>query len=151
MGYYHIKLSDAAKELCTITRAQWGKYEYQRLPMGLCQSPGIFQEKMNDLLNGLDTMRDYINDILHVTKGSWEDHLTGLEKVFARLQQAGLKVNAKKSNFGTHEMEYLGYNITQTGIQPIAKKVQGSIQAIKKPKIRKQLGGFALCSLRGFY
>jgi hypothetical protein len=61
------------------------------------------------------------------------DHLTGLEEVFKRLQQAGLKVNAKKSNFGAQEMEYLGYNVTQTGIQPIATKVQ-AIQAIKVPK-----------------
>jgi hypothetical protein len=122
MGYYHIELSDAAKELCTIT-TRWGKYEYQRLPMGLCNSPDIFQEKMNDLLDGLDTVRVYIDNILHVTKGTtWEDHLTGLEEVFKRLQQAGLKVNAKKSNFGAHEMEYLGYNITRTGIQPIAKR-----------------------------
>jgi hypothetical protein len=58
-----------------------------------------------------------------------------------RLQQAGLKVNAKKSNFGAHEMECLGYNITRTGIQPIAKKVQ-AIQGIKVPKTRKQLRGF---------
>jgi hypothetical protein len=95
---------------------------------------------MNDLLDGLDTVRVYIDDILHVTKGTWEDHLTGLEEVFKRLQQAGLKVNAKKSNFGTHEMEYLGYNITRTGIQPIAKKVQ-AIQAIKTPKTCKKLRG----------
>jgi hypothetical protein len=80
MGYYHIELSNAAKELCTIT-TQWDKYEYQRLPMGLCNSPDIFQEKMNDLLDGLDTVRVYIDDILHATKeGTWEDHLTRLEK-----------------------------------------------------------------------
>jgi hypothetical protein len=60
---------------------------------------------MNDLLDGPDTVRVCIDDILHVTKGSWEDHLEGLEEVFPRLQQAGLKVNAKKSNFGAHEME----------------------------------------------
>jgi hypothetical protein len=59
---------DSAKELCTIT-TQWGKYEHQRLPMGLCNSPDIFQEKMNDLLDGLDTVQVYIDDILHVTKG----------------------------------------------------------------------------------
>jgi hypothetical protein len=82
--------------------------------MGLCNSPDIFQEKMNDLLDGLlDTMRVYINDILHVTKGACEDNLTGLEEVFSRLRQAGLRINAKKSNFGALEMEYLGYNITQ--------------------------------------
>jgi hypothetical protein len=87
---------------------------------------------MNDLLDGFDAVRVYIDDILHITKGSWEDHLTGLEEVFSRLRQAGLKVNAKKSKFGAHEMEYLGYNITRTGIQPIEKKVQ-AIQAIKTP------------------
>jgi hypothetical protein len=140
MGHYHIELSDASKELCTIT-TQWGKYEHQRLPMGLCNSPDIFQEKMNDLLDGLDTVRVYIDDILHVTKGSWEDHLEGLEEVFRRLRQAGLKVNAKKSNFGAHEMEHLGCNITRTGVQPIPKKVQ-AIQAIKVPKTREQLRGF---------
>ena len=65
-------------------------YEYIWLPMGLCNSPDIFQEKMNNLLDGLDTVRVYIDDILHVTKGLWEEHLTGLDEVFARLRQAGL-------------------------------------------------------------
>ena len=45
-------------------------------------------------------------------------------------------------------MEYLGYNITQTGIQPIAKKVQ-TIEAIKTPKVREQLRGFI--SMINFY
>ena len=34
MGYYHIELSAKSKELCNIV-TQWGKYKYQRLPMGL--------------------------------------------------------------------------------------------------------------------
>jgi hypothetical protein len=38
-------------------------------------------------------------------------------------------------------MECLGCNITRTGVQPIAKKVQ-AIQATKVPKTRKQLRGF---------
>ena len=43
--YYHIEISAKSKELCTIV-TQWGKYEYQQLPMGLCNSPDIFQENM---------------------------------------------------------------------------------------------------------
>ena len=69
MGYYHIELSAKSKELFTIV-TQWGKYEYQQLPMGLCNSPNIFQEKMSELFAGLDTVRVYIDDLLHVTKGS---------------------------------------------------------------------------------
>ena len=96
MGYYHIEISAKSKELCTIV-TPWGKYKYQRLPMGLCNSPNIFQEKMSELFIVLDTVHVYIHDILHVTKGSWTKHLTVLEKIFTRLQQAGLKVNASKS------------------------------------------------------
>jgi hypothetical protein len=36
---------------------------------------------MNDLLDGLDTVRVCIDDILHVTKGSWEDHLDQLHSI----------------------------------------------------------------------
>ena len=52
MGYYHIELSPQSKRLCTIV-LPWGKYEYQKLPMGLCKSPDIFQERMNSLLQDL--------------------------------------------------------------------------------------------------
>ena len=110
MGYYHLELSAKSKELCTIT-TQWGKYEYQRLPMGLCNSPDIFQEKMNEILDGLESVRVYIDDVLHVTKGSFKEHLEGLSEILDRLRHAGLKVNANKSSFAAPEMEYLGYMI----------------------------------------
>ena len=41
MEYYHIELGAKSKELFTIV-TQWGKYKYQQLPMGLCNSPDIF-------------------------------------------------------------------------------------------------------------
>jgi hypothetical protein len=112
MGYYHIELSDDAKKLCTLV-LPWGKYEYQKLLMGISNSPDIFQEKMSTLMQDLEYIRTYINDILCLTKGTWEDHLEKLDKVFAKLLVAGLKVNANKSSFGVMALEYLGYWITR--------------------------------------
>ena len=63
MGYYHIELTPASKGLCTIV-LPWGKYEYQQLPMGLCNSPNVFLEKMSDIMAGLEFVRAYINDLL---------------------------------------------------------------------------------------
>ena len=57
MGYYHLELSKDSRELCTIV-LPFGKYEYQCIPMGLCNSPDIFQEKMNELFEGLNYVRD---------------------------------------------------------------------------------------------
>ena len=67
--------------------------------MGLCKSPDIFQEKMSELFVGLDTLHVYIDDLLHVTKGSWTEHLSILEEMFTRIQKAGLKVNSGKYCF----------------------------------------------------
>ena len=98
MGYYHLELDEKAKELCTIV-LPFGKFEYQRTPMGLCNSPDVFQEKMNELFMGLDYARAYIDDLLCLTKGDFTDHLDKLERIFERLSHAGLKVNAKTSFF----------------------------------------------------
>ena len=83
--------------------------------MGMCNSPDIFQENMSELLVGLDTVRVYIDDLLHVTKVSWKEQLSFLKEMFTRLQKAGLKVNARKSCFGAHKFEYLGYHVTRDG------------------------------------
>jgi Reverse transcriptase (RNA-dependent DNA polymerase) len=122
MGYYHIELSPDSKWLCTIV-LPWGKYEYQKLPMGLCNSPDIFQEKMSAFFGDLKFIRTYIDDLLVLTKSDWQDHVHHLDIIFHCLQQAGLKVNTRKSFFGRKELEYLGYWISCAGIQPIAKKV----------------------------
>ena len=140
MGYYHIELTPGLSALCTIV-LPWGKYEYVKLPMGLCNSPDIFQEKMNELFADLEVVKAYIDDLLIITKGSWQDHLDKLEIVLARLQEAGLKVNMGKSFFGQKELEYLGYWITRKGIMPLPNKV-AAIHEIEPPKTKKQLRRF---------
>ena len=64
--------------------------------MGLCNSPAIFQEKMNELFNGLEYVRTYIDDLLIISNKSFEDHINILDKVLSHLNQKGFKVNAKR-------------------------------------------------------
>ncbi len=77
MGYYTIRLDPNAQRICTII-LPWGKYSYQRLPMGMARSPDIFQEKMSDLMQTLEYVRTYINDLLIITPGSYDNHLEKL-------------------------------------------------------------------------
>jgi hypothetical protein len=56
--------------------------------MGLCNSPDVFQE-MNELFIGMK-VRAYIDDLLLITSGTYEEHLAKLE-VLLRLREAGLK------------------------------------------------------------
>ena len=62
---------------------------------------------MSCLMQELKFVQAYIDDLLCITKGSFEDHLEKLGMVLDRLRQAGLKVNAKKSFFAKDELEYV--------------------------------------------
>ena len=89
---------------------------------------------MSERFVGLDTVRVYIDELLHVTKGSWTEHLTVLEEMFTNLQKSGLKVNDSKSCLGAHKLDYLGYHVTRDGVIPIPKKVK-AIQDLAVPKV----------------
>ncbi len=93
--------------------------------MGFAGSADIFQAEMMDLMEAPECVRAYIDDLLVITRGILEDHLDKLREVLRRLPDAGLKVNAVKSFFCTHEIEYLGYILTRGGIKPQQKKGTG--------------------------
>ena len=109
--------------------------------VGLCNSPDIFQEKMNEIFVGFEYVRAYIDDLLIITKGDLEDHLEKVEQVLHKLQEKGLKVNANKCSFAQDKLEYLGYLITRKGIKPIAKKIE-AMKRIKPPTNKKQNRSF---------
>ena len=140
MGYYHVRLDPDSRKLCTII-LPFGKFEYQRLPQGLCNGPDVFQEKMMELFDGIEYVRAYIDDLLILTKATFEEHLEKLKVVLDRLREAGLKVNVTKSYFARGELEYLGYWITREGIKPMPKKIL-AIQKIAEPKTKKELRSF---------
>ena len=64
--------------LCTIILLR-GKYRYKRLPMGVANSPKLFQQKINDLFHVFEFIRAYIYEIFVLTKGYWTDHVHNME------------------------------------------------------------------------
>jgi hypothetical protein len=72
----------------------------------------------------LEFVQAYMDDLLIITRQTLDEHLQKMETVLIRLRDAGLKVNAAKSSFCAHEIEYLHYILTREGIKPQSKKVQ---------------------------
>ena len=62
----------------------------KRLPMGIAGSPDIFKGKMSELMESLEYVRAYLDDLLRISKLSLEDHLEKLEVVLGQLRDAGL-------------------------------------------------------------
>ena len=102
ISYYHIELDPESSRLCTIV-LPWRKYKYIKLPMGLCNSLNIFQEQMNKLFLGFDYINVYIDNLLVITNGLFDNHLSHVDKVLEKLEKACLKINATKSCFAAHE------------------------------------------------
>ena len=86
-----------------------GKYWYKHLPMGVANSPDIFQQEMNYLFHGFEFIRVCIDDLLILTKGDCKYHIHKLELMLNKLKGKGLKCNIEKSFFKKTEMEYLGF------------------------------------------
>eukprot|EP00957_Ditylum_brightwellii_P117249 8942108-Ditylum_brightwellii.AAC.1 len=121
MGYYTICLEPDAQIICAII-LPWGKYQYLRLPMGL-SAPDIFQEKMSELMVGLEFAETYLDDFMP-NKWIILRSFKKLTIILERLKHTGLKVNAAKSTFCTDKIEYLGYWIIREGVKSLEKKVQ---------------------------
>jgi hypothetical protein len=67
----------------------------------------IFQERMSELMAGLNFAQAGIDDLLVINKGMYNKHLDKLEVVLTGLQDTGLKVNANKSFLAQESVEYL--------------------------------------------
>jgi Reverse transcriptase (RNA-dependent DNA polymerase) len=104
--------------------------------MGVCNSPDIFQDKMSCLVANLEYVQAYIDDLLIIKKGTNLEHLQKLATILTWLQQAGLKVNAKKSWFAQEELAYLQYWITRTESNQLRKRLQQSKTILLQQKRR---------------
>ena len=109
--------------------------------MGLCNSPDLFQEKMNELFNFLKYIKAYIADLLIISNSNFEDHLNKVKIVLKKLKAAGFKIIVEKSFFAKDNLEYLGFKIIKQDIIPLPDEVQ-AIKHIAVPNNKKQLRSF---------
>ena len=63
-----------------------GEGPYLRFLMGIAHSPEIFQAKMSELMQTIEFVLTYIDDLLFINKGSLGDHLSKPKRVFISLQ-----------------------------------------------------------------
>ena len=101
-----------------------GKLQVTKLPMGVSNSPYIFQKNISELLWGLNMVCAYIEEVLVLTKDEFVDHLKDIEKLLQKLTEAGLKVNTKRSFFGCIETEYLSFGVSKYRVRPLYSNVE---------------------------
>ena len=118
-GFHHVGVAeDSIKYTAFIT--PFGQFEYLRMPFGLKNAPARFQRYVNEVLSDLIKSGNvivYMDDFLIATD-TWEKHLEVLNEVYRVLIQNCLELRLDKCRFGYEKIEFLGYIISEKGIQP---------------------------------
>ncbi len=73
--------------------------------------------------HGLANVIVYIDNLL-VHSATHTEHITALDQVLQRLVQNNIKINLQKCFFGSKEVSYLGFCLTEQGILPGTDKLK---------------------------
>ena len=110
-----------------------GIFCYKVMPFGLKNAGATYQRLVNKMFADYlgDTMEVYIDDML-VKSLLAEQHLDHLRQAFEVLQKYGMKLNPTKCSFGVTAGKFLGYMVTQRGIEANPDQIR-SIMNIQSP------------------
>ncbi len=146
-AYQQLELEESSKQYLSINTHK-GLYQVNRLPYGVASAPAIVQKLMNQVLQGIDGVICYLDDIL-ITGLNTQTHMRNLEEVLKRLKSHNLRVNREKCAFFQHRVSYLGHVIDAEGIHPLQEKCEAIAKAAVPTTITELKSFLSLLSYYG--
>ena len=136
-AFHHLPIHpDDVNKTCVLS--PWGgAFVFKRLCFGLSNGPASWQKYVDAILSDIPGLFCYLDDIL-LCSDNVDQHMSTLETIFQRLSSHGLTLAVDKCEFGQSTVEYLGYQVSSTGIRPLKRKID-AIERIPSPKTQKSL------------
>ena len=109
------------------------------MPFGLKNAGATYQRLVNKMFSKMlgSTIEVYIDDML-VKSLIAQQHIEHLKQSFDVLDQYGMKLNPTKCSFGVSSGKFLGYLVTQKGVEANPYQIQ-SIRGIESPRCIKDV------------
>jgi len=114
-------------------------YFYRVMPFGLKNVGATYQRLMDKVFSHLmgQCVEVYVDDMV-VKSPSHHQHVEDLSTVFSALRQYNLRLNPDKCVFGVDRGKFLGFMLTQRGIEANLKKCKAIIE-IHSPTTIKEV------------
>ena len=122
-GYNQIKLNKADKEKTLFVTSQ-GLFYYKVMSFGLKNAGVTYQRLMNRMFTHQigRNVQVYVDDML-VKSIREDDHLIDLQETFNTLHSYNVKLNPNKCVFGVTAGKFLGFMVSQRGIEVNPEKI----------------------------
>ena len=122
-GYNQIKMSEEDQERTSFVTSQ-GLFCYKVMPFGLKNAGATYQRLMNKMFTHQigRNVQVYVDDML-VKSLRKNDHLNDLQETFDTLRSCNMKLNPSKCVFGVTAGKFLGFMVSQRGIEVNPEKL----------------------------
>ena len=147
-GYNQFAIAPEDQEKTAFT-CPYGTFAFRRIPFGLCNAPGTFQQCMKAIFYDMveKTIEIFMDDF-SVLGNSIENCLENLRAVLARCEETNLVLNWEKCHFMVQEGIVLGHWISARGIEVDRAKIE-AIEKLPPPSSVKGIRSFL--GHAGFY
>jgi hypothetical protein len=143
-GFWQMILHPRAQPYTAFTVPGMGQFQWVTSPMGLLGCPASFQRLMETVVNNIANFIVYIDNLL-VHSASHEEHISTLGQVLGCLVQQNIKINLQKCVFGSKEVSYLGFRLTEEGIKPGTDKLKAVKNAPPPSNVHEVRQFLGLC------
>jgi Reverse transcriptase (RNA-dependent DNA polymerase) len=144
-GFWQMILHPRARPYTAFTVPGMGQFQWVTSPMGLLGCPASFQRLMETVVKNIENVIVYIDDLL-VHSASHEEHIATLSKVLQCLVTHNIKINLQKCVFGSKEVFYLGFCLTEQGIIPGTDKLKAVKNAPPPSNVQEVRQFLGLCN-----
>ena len=136
-GYNQIKIDEEDQEKTAFIMSQ-GLYYYKVMPFGLKNAGATYQRLVNKMFNKQigRNMEVYMDDMLVKSKKELA-HLDDLRETFATLKQYQMKLNPSKCVFRVASGKFLGFMVSQRGIEANPEKVHAIINMVSPRTVKE--------------
>ncbi|BHF81360.1 hypothetical protein SprV_0702449000 [Sparganum proliferum] len=140
-GYWQVEVEPADRQKTAFILPQ-GLYEFETMPFGLCNAAATFQRLMQVVLSHLYPRQCliYLDDVIVFGK-TITQHNDNLRAVLLALREAGLTLNPQKCQFLREKVNYLGHEVSPSGIKVSAEKA-GAILTWPTPNSTTEVRSF---------